>query len=189
MTIGPSGGNINAFPPENKTPALRSDIAVDDDYNNTTHYDVTNVNPISKSHIENKATSVFKAAEQMKNMKYKQVIKDQLKHDFVPLVHNSITGLPQLGAEKLFKQLIRNVANHTDQHYPDVMISYRVRLAIAAAKTMSQNLRGNRSKPRKMIQFSQSHRFTETLIAWKIRNYGGDFWSDGHEELGLADGS
>ena len=69
------------------------------------------------------------------------------------------------------------------------MISYRVRLAIAAARTMSQNLRSNRRKPRRLFQLSQPHNYTETLIAWKIQNYGGDSWSDGISDLGLADSS
>ena len=98
-------------------------------------------------------------------------------------------------SEKLWKWkrlVLQLVLTLLPRRFCDIALaaaSARVRLAIAAAKTMSQNLRGNRSKPRKMLQFSQSHRFTETLIAWKIRNYGGDFWSDGNEKLGLADGS
>jgi len=161
------------------SPLIRSDIAVDDGNSNTTHFDVTLVNPIAPSHITKPVASAFKNAEHQKNRKYKQVIKENLKQNFSPLVHNSITGLPQLAANQLFKDLVQDIANNTDQLYCDVMISYRIRLAIAAARTMSQNLRGNRRKPRRLFQLSQPHNYTETLIAWKLQNYGGDSWSEG----------
>ena len=63
------------------------------------------------------------------------------------------------------------------------MVAYRARLALAAAKAMSQNLRGNRVRPAKSNYTSlfHPHSFSETLLAWRIRNNGGDSWS--HENL------
>ena len=61
------------------------------------------------------------------------------------------------------------------------MVAYRARLALAAAKAMSQNLRGNRVRPKSNTSFSHPHNFSETLLAWRIRNNGGDSWS--HENL------
>ena len=73
----------------------------------------------------------------------------------------------------------------TDQHQSDVTFSYRIQFSFAVVRNMSLKLRGNKVKPRIPLQLSHTHTYTETLIAWKIRNFGGDFWSDGVEEIGL----
>ena len=101
------------------------------------------------------------------------------------MVHNGITGLPQLKAQKLFKELVTVIAHKSDQHQSDVTLSYRIQFSFAAVRNMSLKLRGNKVKPRKPLQLSHTHTYTETLIAWKVRNFGGDFWSDGVEEIGL----
>jgi hypothetical protein len=48
---------------------------------------------------------------------------------------------------------------------------------------MSLKLRGNTVNPRKPLQLFHTHTYTEPLIACKIRNFGGDFWSDRVEEI------
>ena len=139
------------------------------------------VNPIAKSHIRKELKAVYKYTEQLKNRKYKDVCNYHNKHSFTPLIHNSISGLPQLKAQLLFKDLVQNIANFTDQAYSNVMAAYRARLALAAAKAMSQNLRGNRARPKSNTSLFHPHYFSETLLAWRIRNNGGDSWS--HENL------
>ena len=65
--------------------------------------------------------------------------------------------------------------------YSNVMVAYRARLALAAVKAMSQNLRGNRVRPKSNNGFFHPDNISETLLAWRIRNNGGDSWS--HENL------
>ena len=138
------------------------------------------VNPIANSHIHKEIKAVYKYAAQAKNRKYKDVCRDHNKASFTPLIHNSISGLPQLKAQSLFKDLVQNIANFTDQAYS--MVAYRARLALAAVKAMSQNLRGNRVRPKSNFTSAfRPHNFSETLLAWRIRNNGGDSWS--HENL------
>ena len=87
---------------------------------------------------------------------------------------------------------VGSVANRTDQSYANVMVAYRARLAVVAIKAMSRNIRGNRVIPKKNLNFHKFHNFSETLIAWNIRDYGGDSWSDenlsfAHPDNGLMD--
>jgi len=177
----PSNSSPNEDNPHSDMKILRSDIAYDDGYNNTNHLDVTMVNPIAKSHIHKDLKAVYNYAAQAKNRKYKKICEIHNKASFTPLIHNSISGLPQLKAQSLFKDLVQNIANFTDQAYSNVMVAYRARLALAAAKAMSQNLRGNRVRPKSNTSFFHFHNFSETLLAWRIRNNGGDSWS--HESL------
>ena len=178
--------NIDAGSARNYDSPLqqRSDISAVDGNGNHTHFDITNISTIAASHLWKESKSVYKNAENQKEQKY-QLVRDGLKQNLIPLVHNGITGLPQLKAQKLFKELVSVIAHKTDQHQSDVTLSYRIQFSFAAVRNMSLKLRGNKVKPRKPLQLSHTHTYTETLIAWKVRNFGGDFWSDGVEEIGL----